>query len=159
MGKITYLTWLDIEKSCIVLSEQIQRQSITFDTIVAIQRGGCISGVCLSHIMGIPEFYTIGVRTTSSESIRSARLDTPIISADYSLKKIKNKRILIVDDVVNTGNTINTVKQWLWKFQPHSLKSATLVWDGSNGNTSCPVDFHAVYTPDWVVFPWEKIKK
>lgn len=158
MEKVTYLTWNDIEKSSNVLFEQIQRQGIAFDAIVAIQRGGCIPGVCLSHIMGISEFYSIGMRTTSTENIRSTRLAEPIISVDHSLKNIKDKRILIVDDVVNTGNTMNTAKEWLWKFHPSSLSTAALVWDGSCSNKHCPVDFHSLYTPDWVVFPWENMK-
>lgn len=64
-----------------------------------------------------------------------------------------------MDDVVNTGNTINIVKKWLLNFQPASLKSAALVWDGSYNEIYCPVDFHALYTPDWVVFPWENTNK
>ncbi len=157
MEKVTYLAWSDIEKNCMALLKQIQRQAIEFDAVVAIQRGGCIPGVCLSHIMGISDFYTIGIRTTSSENVRSARLEKPVLSADSSLKCIKNKRVLIIDDVVNTGNTITVAKKWLWNFQPASLKSAALVWDGSYNNVDCPVDFHALYTLDWVVFPWENI--
>lgn len=158
MGNVTYLTWIDTERSCHVLFEQIQRQNIAFDVIIAIQRGGCIPGVCLSHIMKISDFYSIGVRTTSTEDIRSVRLSKPIITADDSLKYIKGKRILIVDDVVNTGNTINVAKSCLCKFQPASLKTAALVWDRSHCDSFCPVDFHALYTPDWVVFPWENKK-
>lgn len=155
MEKVTYLTWSDIKRRCVDLSEQIRDQSITFDAIIAIQRGGCVPGVYLSHIMEIPDFFTIGVRTTATENIRSSRLVDPIISSNYSFKNIKGKRILIVDDVVNTGKTINIAKSCLRKFQPASLKTAALVWDGSYSNRFCPVDFHTLYTPDWVVFPWE----
>lgn len=156
MDKTTYLSWPDIEKSCYILSEQIQQKNLVVDTIVAVQRGGCIPGVLLSHIMGITDFYTIGVRTTVTDQIHSVRFEEPIISVDYSLNNIKGKKILIVDDVVNTGNTINETKKQLWEFQPISIKTLALVWDGSNNNQTCPADFYALYTPDWVVFPWER---
>lgn len=159
MGKITYLTWPDIQQYCYDLSEQIRKQDFVVDAIVAIQRGGCIPGVLLSHILEITEFYTIGVRTTLTEQIRSARLKKPVVSISDSLRNIKDKKILVVDDVVNTGKTMNTAKEWLESYQPSFIQTLALVWDRSCGSQACPVDFYALHTPDWVVFPWEDIRR
>lgn len=158
MGKITYLTWPDIQQYCDDLSEQIRKQDFVVDAIVAIQRGGCIPGVLLSHILGITEVYTIGVRTTLTEQIRSARLKEPVVSISDSLKNIKDKKILVVDDVVNTGKTMNTAKEWLESYQPSFIQTLALVWDRSCISQSCPAGFYALHTPDWVVFPWEDIR-
>lgn len=156
MGDTTYLSWIDIENACLWLSQLILRRTdAPFDVIVAIQRGGCIPGVYLSHLMHISEFYSIGIRTTSSEDIKAPRLTVPMISGDSSLKNICNKRVLIVDDVTNTGETMRILKKVIERCNPLAYKTCTLVWDGSYKG-SCPVDYYAIYTPDWVVFPWEK---
>lgn len=48
------------------------------------------------------------------------------------------------------------LKETLEKFAPFTYKTSALVWDGSYADL-CPVDYYALYTPDWVVFPWENI--
>lgn len=108
IDKTAYLSWSDVEYACELLSRKILQSTpnTTYDAIVSIQRGGCIPGVLLSHILNISEFYSIGIRTTLSENIKSLRLDSPIITKDDSLQNIYNKRILVVDDVVNTGRTM-----------------------------------------------------
>lgn len=157
IDKTAYLSWSDVEYACELLSRKILQSTpnTTYDAIVTIQRGGCIPGVLLSHILNISEFYSIGIRTTLSENIKSLRLDSPIITKEDSLQNIYNKRILVVDDVVNTGRTMQVLKETLEKFAPLVYKTSALVWDGSYADL-CPVDYYALYTPDWVVFPWEK---
>ncbi|MBV4249769.1 phosphoribosyltransferase family protein [Parabacteroides distasonis] len=55
------------------------------------------------------------------------RLDSPIITKDDSLRNTYNKRILVVDDVVNTGRTMQVLKETLEKFAPLVYKTSALV--------------------------------
>ena len=50
---------------------------------------------------------------------------------------------------------MQVLKETLEKFAPLVYKTSALVQDGSNAD-SCPIDYYVLYTPDWVVFPWEK---
>jgi hypoxanthine phosphoribosyltransferase len=161
MKEITYLTWIDVEDACNFLSNQLLQTIYKFDVLVSIQRGGCIPGVILSHLLRIPEYYSIGIRTTCSEEIKAIRLDIPIISNIDVLKGIQGKNVLIIDDVTNTGNTLRIAKDEVLKFEPLTCKTAVLIWDGDfdgDDRSLCKADYFSRYTPGWVVFPWEIIE-
>ncbi len=156
MTEITKLSWEDIENCCIKLYEQILSINIKIDTIVSIQRGGCIPGVILSHMLHVDECYTIGIRTTCSDNVRSRRLDDPKIQIPETLRSISGKNVLIVDDVTNTGNTLVYAKEEVLKFNPCNCFTSVLIWDGDN-SFECKADLFARHTPGWVVFPWEVV--
>lgn len=156
MNNVTYLSWLDIEEACKNINKQILDTNYKIDIIVSIQRGGCVPGVILSHLFCISEYYSIGIRTTSSERIKSERLSTPIIFKTNRLKNIQGRNVLIIDDVTNTGNTLQLAKNEIWEYKPANCKTAVLIWDGDN-SSKCQADFYAKQTPGWVVFPWENL--
>lgn len=154
MNNITVLNWNDIELCCVELYNKVKQYNI--DVIVSIQRGGCVPGVIMSHLLGVSEFYAIGIRTTSSEDIKAKRLDTPIVSIPNTLVNTENKNVLIIDDVTNTGKTFMYAKEEISKYKPQTCLTAALIWDGDN-SSECVADFYAKYSPSWVVFPWETI--
>lgn len=158
MKEITYLTWDDITDSCKILSNKIIESQYKFDAIVGIQRGGCIPAVIMSHLLSVSVYYSLGIRTTSSEKIKSIRLNTPTIINIDVLKEIHGKNILIIDDVTNTGKTLQIAQTEVMKFNPLSCKTAVLFWDGDYDEAdfqTCKADYYSRYTPGWVVFPWE----
>lgn len=154
MKEITYLSWIDIEDACKNINNQILQAGIKIDVLVSIQRGGCIPGVILSHLLCVPEYYSIGIRTTTSEAIRSPRLKQPIVVKSSELKGIQDKHVLLIDDVTNTGKTLQIAKEEILEYHPASCNSAVLIWDGNN-SLHCEASFYAKRTPNWVVFPWE----
>ncbi len=154
MGEVTKLFWTDIESCCIELCNKIQELSYNVEAIISVQRGGCIPGVIISHILSVDEFYTIGIRTTSSESIRAIRYEHPILLVPDTLENITGKNVLIVDDVTNTGNTLKYAKREIMKYAPNKCLTSVLIWDGDN-SSKCMADLFARYSPYWVVFPWE----
>lgn len=156
MTNVTYLSWRDIEEACKNINEQISCANYKIDIIVSIQRGGCIPGVILSHLLCVPEYYSIGIRTTSSDKIKSKRLLSPIIFKASALKNVQGKNVLIIDDVTNTGSTLQIAKKEILEYNPIDCKTSVLVWDGDN-SINCQADFYAIFTPGWVVFPWENI--
>lgn len=150
------LSWTDIENDCNKIAKEFIKSGMTFDVIITIQRGGCIPGIMLSHKINCSNIYTINIRTTETEEISSKRLKKPIVYIPPIIKNIKNKKVLIIDDVTNTGLTLNLVKQEILKYQPAFCATVVLVWDGDNNNNNCSADYYARYTPKWVIFPWEK---
>jgi len=154
MNKIkqTHLTWDDIEDCCKKLASVIKNSDFKPEMIVGIQRGGCITAVLLSHLLNIENFCTIGIRSTKSDDIRSPRIK-PIIYDSFSLQLITGKRVLLADDITDTGETLIEAKKELLKYGPKEAKSATIICaPASNGK----VDFYGKEVKPWVVFPWEK---
>lgn len=156
MNKIkqTHLTWDNIEYYCKKLADEIKKSDFKPETIVGIQRGGCITAVLLSHLLNIENFCTIGIRSTKSDDI-PAQLVKPILYDSFSLKLTSGKTILLTDDITDTGVTLIEAKKELLRYGCKEVKSATIICaPASKGK----VDFYAKEVKPWVVFPWE-IKK
>jgi len=66
---------------------------------------------------------------------------------------IKDKKVLLVDDVSDSGLTLEFAIQAISLYMPMEIKTATLYmkpW------TRLVPDFYAEEVDKWVVFPWEK---
>ena len=152
--ELTHLTWDDIEDYCKKLAKAIKISDFKPEIIVGIQRGGCITAVLLSHLLNIEDFCTIGIRSTISDDISAQRIK-PIIYDSFSLQLTIGKKILLTDDITDTGVTLIEAKKELLKYGCKEVKSATLVCAPANIRI---VDFYGKEVKPWVVFPWE-IKK
>ena len=149
--ELTYLTWENIEDYSKKLADLIKKSDFKPEIIVGIQRGGAITAVLLSHLLNIEDFCTIGIRSTKSDDIRAQRVK-PIIYDSFSLQLITGKKVLLTDDITDTGVTLIEAKKELFKFGCKEVKSATIVRaPASNGK----VDFYVKEIEPWVVFPWE----
>ena len=149
--KQTHLTGDDIEDNCKKLANQIKNSDFKPEIIVGIQRGGSITAVLLSHLLNIEDFCTIGIRSTKSDDIHAQRLK-PIIYDSFSLQLVPGKRVLLTDDIIDTGITLSEAKKELLRYGCKEVKSVTIVCaPASNGK----VDFFGKEVKPWVVFPWE----
>ena len=73
------------------------------------------------------------------------------ITSDVS-KPIENKHVLIVEDIVDTGLTMNFLKKHLLNHKPKSLVTATLLMKPDALKEDCPVDYVGFKIPnDFVV--------
>ena len=157
---IHYISWEDI--NCIIykLSYEIE-QNIKPDIIITIVRGGMIPATMLSHKLGIRNVDCLIVRETIDDQINSKK-HTPIIEITNEIReKCRGQNVLIVDDIIGSGNTLSIVKSELQKAMPASITSAVcyvneLNWKKHNATS---VDMLADYIGStisgWVVFPWE----
>jgi hypoxanthine phosphoribosyltransferase len=76
-----------------------------FDTILTIHRGGFIPAVYLSHLTNIRDVDIIYVQHSEIDEIKPEWKKT--IAFDDKGFIAKNKHILLIDDIVGTGKTIN----------------------------------------------------
>ena len=151
---VTKLSWDEFDAHCVALADKLRAEAPTFDAIVALQRGGCITGVVISHLLRIPAFHTLGICTTFSEEVRATRL-APIIHGETILEAVRGKSILLLDDVCNTGSTLRSAKACVENFAPTRVTTGVTIWDGDDSEP-CHADHFGFYTPGWVVFPWER---
>jgi len=142
-------TWEQIYTMLLDLADKIRGYNSKFDLIVGVSRGGWTPARVLSDLLENPqianvkaEFY-LGVSETKRE---------PIITQPISVN-VEGKKVLVVDDVSDTGESLRLVKEHLLKQGACILKIASIYvkpW-----SITIP-DFYQKITSAWIIFPWER---
>lgn len=144
------LTWIDIEEICRDITKQITDKKWEFDTIISVGRGGMIPARILSDMLSIPTVYMYNIKLYKGIGDRHNRPTTE--SFNYNIEK---KRVLLVDDILDSGITIEHVYNNLQNNRTSELKIATLFC--KSHATNKPTFFARLCeADDWIIFPWEK---
>ena len=129
--------------------------------IIAIWRGGTPVGMALQEILdycGVDSDH-IAIRTSSYVGV-DQRGAVAVHGLNYIIKKIcHDDRLLIVDDVFDTGNTIAAVIEELRKRArdntPEDIRIAVPWYKPSRNETDLVPDYYVHETAEWLVFPHE----
>ncbi|MEM2494717.1 MAG: phosphoribosyltransferase [Nitrososphaerota archaeon] len=147
--QLLILSWKDIIKLVDKLTEKII-SSYKPNTIVGVLRGGMIIANLISDNIDLKEIYAIGCKSYYDINKRNiVKIYHPLI-----LEKLSDRKVLLVDDVSDTGNTLETAINYILKpKEPEELKSATIYikpW--------CKIrpDYYLKETRAWIVYPWER---
>lgn len=117
--KTEVMSWEQFDKACLDLLKQMQNSSLIANSIYGVPRGGLCLAVNLSHLLKIPLI-------TSKSKI--------------------TKNTLIVDDIIDTGKTLEDYIQ-------KNYQTATLYY---KSHSKYKPNFYALTTNRWIIFPWEK---
>ncbi len=130
------------------LADRIRSDGFKPDIIVGISRGGWFPARVLSDLLDNPYITSVGAEFYVGvyETNREPRLTQPI-AVDVS-----NKKILLVDDVVDTGKSVVLIKKHLSQLGAKETRLLTLYY--KPWSVTRP-DFYGKETSDWIVFPWE----
>ena len=129
--------------------------------IIAIWRGGTPVGMALQETLsycGIESDH-IAIRTSSYIGVEQ-RGKVAVHGLNYIIKKIRHDdRVLIVDDVFDTGNTIVAVIDELTRRArgntPEDIRVAVPWFKPSRNETEITPDYYLHETAEWLVFPHE----
>lgn len=129
--------------------------------VIAIWRGGTPVGMALQEILsycGIQSDH-IAIRTSSYVGV-DQRGSVSVHGLNYIIKKIcHDDRVLIVDDVFDTGNTIAAVIEELTRRArdntPEDIRVAVPWYKPSRNETDLVPDYFLRETAEWLVFPHE----
>ncbi len=138
------LSWDDVYTICSKLAYKIIRDGYKIDTIVAVSRGGLIPSRILSDMLNIDD---IAVITAKYYNGIDERLDKPVVNINAD---IKGKNLLIIDDVVDTGNTMLSLIRLL---DNPSIKTLTLY---KKEKSRFEPDYYSEISDKWIIFPWER---
>ena len=158
-NKINVIDWNKFNEIILNLANEIKKDYKP-DIILSVVRGGMIPSVLLSHKLEVREVENIIVEETEDDSI-NARKHLPIIQNSNNLSSINNKKILIVDDILGSGQTIKILKKEIYKFKPKEIKTVVcfvnrINWNKSNDeNYYNLIDYVGEELKGWVIFPWE----
>jgi hypoxanthine phosphoribosyltransferase len=133
------------------LGEQISREYQGADLVlICILRGGLVFMVDLMRRISVP--HQIDFMAVSSYG-SGARQSTGSVRLALDLQTdIRGRDVLLVEDIVDSGNTIAYVLEFLQTRQPRSLKVCTLLDKEERRETPVPVDYRGFAIPNKFVF-------
>jgi len=142
-------SWEHIYKMLIQLADGIRRNGFEPDIIVGVSRGGWTPARVMSDLLENPELanvkaeFYLGVAETKGE---------PVITQPVSTS-VKGKKVLVMDDVADTGKSLRLVKTHLLEEGATEVKIATIYYKPWSVLTP---DYYKKKTSMWVIFPWER---
>ena len=149
-NKLWY-SWEEMRRDVNTLCREILLDGFNPEVIVGLSRGGLTPGVMMSHWMQKP-----------FKPVKASLRDFPEWE-DYLPKKT-DERVLIVDDICDSGETFDRIKSYIKGPRinqplelPVEVRFATLWW-----NNECNVEPHYYVNEiakdssgTWIHFPWE----
>lgn len=146
--RIYALSWLRFDELIMELASDMRLGG--FDAIVGIAKGGLIPAVRLAHLLDLPYAGTIAIKHNFNNEPFPTR--SGAILSSVELQAIQQARILLVDDIVGSGQTLTLAVETLRAKGFNNLKSMSLA---VNVQSTVRPEFFAIEVDDWLVFPWE----
>ena len=149
-----HVTWDQYNTLVERLALSVHESGFRFNQIICIARGGMRVGDVLSRIFEQP----LAILSTHSYSSEGGTLRGELVIAEHMTmtKPRLGDRVLLVDDMVDSGHTLEAVHEELPRRFAHmtALKTAVLWWK------ACSVfapDYHVEFLPDnpWIHQPFE----
>jgi hypoxanthine phosphoribosyltransferase len=147
MSQNLYISWNTIDQDCKYLADMIQ----ACDTIIAIGRGGLVPGTIISYYLdcSLYNFCIQSYENNTAGSIVKKQVPDLFFNDNY-----RDKKVVVIDDLSDKGNTLNAAKKHLDMYQFTNYKFATLY---IKRTTSFTPDYYIKSFDDniWLDFPWE----
>lgn len=157
----TILTAQELLEDSFRLGVRILEDGYEPTLIIAIWRGGTPVGMAVQEILAYcgVESDHIAIRTSSYVGV-DQRGAVAVHGLNYIIKKVSHDdRVLIVDDVFDTGNTIVAVIDELTRRArgntPEDIRVAVPWFKPSRNETDIVPDYYLHETAEWLVFPHE----
>lgn len=178
--KQVHLSWHDVQRFSQEILRQIHQDGWRPDYVVGITRGGLVPANLISQYLDVPmETLKVSLRDggqceSNCWMAEDAFGYIPATDNDYSWTRAdanQRKRILIVDDINDSGATLNWIRQdWQGSCLPQNEAWATIWGDNvrvavliDNESSAAEVDVsysamsvNKLEDPQWIVFPWEE---
>ena len=140
------ISWRQLHTLTHSLTEKIQKKNIKLDLIVGIARGG----LTIAHIAS--DFLKLPVASFTISSYKDLK-QQELSDISYPLgRDLKNKHILLIDDVSDTGKTFIRGTAYLKELEAASVTTASPLikpW------TKYVPDFYVKEVNEWIVFPYD----
>jgi hypoxanthine phosphoribosyltransferase len=142
------LSWDRFGNAARDLAKLVVDSGFVPEIVIAVARGGLVPAGALAYAMGTKasgtlnvEFYTDIEQTLPDPIVLAPLLDTAAI---------KDRRLLVVDDVADSGRTLALVMNLVALHTPHA-RSAVLY---TKPRTIVQPDYSWRRTNLWITFPW-----
>jgi hypoxanthine phosphoribosyltransferase len=142
------MSWDELGTGTKALAEQAAAEGYQPDFILGISRGGLLVAGALAYTLGVKNTFTMSVEFYTGVD---ERLDMPMILPPVpSLVDLHEARVLVADDVADTGQTLVLVRDFL-EGKVAEVRMAVL-YEKPRSTVRCEYVWER--TDRWIVFPW-----
>jgi uncharacterized protein len=153
------LTWEDVLKRSIQLAEMIegdcQKSGQQYDLMLIVPRGSYYPANIISRKLGFASTDMLHACIGSYESGKSERSGEFTLGQMPAPEQVKDRDILIIEEVCDTGHTLKFLVDWLKFTGAKKIKTAALHYKPARSETGFKPDWYAEETDKWIVYPWE----
>lgn len=146
--KFELYSWDEFGQHLLALSREILKSGDQFDRLVALAKGGTAIARPLGDLCGIKEQSSVQIEFYADIAETNK---TPVITQSLPVQ-IKGERVLVVDDIADSGETLKVANTYLSLHGVDDIKTATLI---TKPWTKFKPDYSFYHTDSWIIFPWE----
>ena len=143
-----FLDWPEWGTMAYELASKILAHEAPFNRLVALATGGLTLSRAMKDYLHIKKISSLQIHFYTDIG-KSAK--TPIIRESIGTN-VEGERILIFDDINDTGGSLRTACQYL---QMRGAKEVVTATTFQKPVTTFPSDYYAQESSDWVIFPDE----
>lgn len=149
--KLLYLSWQEYGRLAYALAHKILKKRTGAELVIGIARGGVPLAMVIADelavkmdIVNVKSYVGIGA---GNEARHAPRILTTLTGT------IRGRSVLIVDDLIEHGDTMKAMVKYISKGKPRKIITAVMFkkpW------SKFEPDFYLRTVNTWVVFPWDK---
>ena len=149
--KATYVSWKDIEDWTKGIMKMIIADDYNPDIIVGIARGGLVPARMVADYLFKKDLLSI---KTEHWGV-TATMDGKAVLKEKLNYDVSGKKVLIVDDITDTGESMRLSYNYIKSLNPAELKTTSMLY--VNGSSYTPDYYGKGLSKEewaWFVFPW-----
>lgn len=159
-----YISTDELRERSYELAARVVADNYVPDIMVALWRGGAVVGCYMHEAFKLAGWDVdhIPIKTSKYSGVGVAKSEVEVHDLNYIMKIAQtDMKILIVDDVVDSGHTLETVTSKLdmgladREIGRWTIRSASPYYKSKRNKSKFKHDYWLVDTDDWIVFPHE----
>lgn len=145
-------SWDNVHQLAGRVADQIKASGYKPDMIIGLARGGWVPSRALCDFLGVKDLVSLKVEHWG---VTAAPDGKAVLKYPFEFD-LKGRKVLIVDDITDTGESMVMAKKYVEELGPTEVRTATLM------HITCS-KFKADYVAEvfdhvtnwtWVIFPW-----
>ena len=138
---------------CRDVSERIKAAGFMPEVIIGVARGGWYLARVLCDFFMVKDLFSLKMEHWGVTATVTGAAELKFGLDSEAQKKLKGKRVLIADDVTDTGDSIKFALEYVSAFEPLDVKTATMHHKTSS---SFMPDFYGELMTEWrwIIYPW-----
>jgi hypothetical protein len=145
-------SWDQLDSLTHKTAKQVLESGENYDLIVALAKGAWPMSRSFIDFLGKTDLASLGIKFYSGIN---ERLKEPKVYQDLPAEvkaDIKGKKVLLFDDVADTGESLRFAIDYLLECGAAEVKTATIYM---KARTVVVPDYYGAETDAWIIFPFE----